>query len=101
MPEGSYSVKRRSERKSVQIPVILVIASEGVERRGMTVDLSPEGMRLQSDISLVPRQVVRLHLAAYAPQFVEARVAWAGWTDSSEAGQAGFEFLLPEPGFVH
>ena len=101
MPRGSYSVKRRSERTPVQIPVILVAESNGLERRGMTVDLSPEGMRLRSNSTLVPAQAVRLHLASYPSQCVEARVAWVGQPGSPEAGQAGFEFLVPNPKLVH
>jgi len=81
--------------------VILAAASEGLERRGMTVDVSREGLRLRSESSLVPGQAVRLHLAAFPSQFVEARVAWVGSPDSPEAGQAGFEFVEPHSGLVH
>lgn len=93
MPEGSQLVNRRSERKRVQIPVTLVVGSEGVESPAMSVDLSPEGMRLQSYAALLEGQLVRLHLAAAPENFMHARVAWVGKPGSAEAGQAGLEFL--------
>ena len=101
MPEESYSVKRRSERTPLQIPVLLVTASETVAHRGMTVDVSPEGMRLESDTPLVPQQLVRLHVAASPTDYVKARVVWVGNTDSAGARQAGLEFLISPTKLVH
>lgn len=100
MPEGTHFVIRRSERKRVKIPVTLVVGSEDVGHAAMTIDLSSEGMRLQSDATLLPGQPVRLHLAVYPEHFVKARVAWVGKADSAEAGQAGFEFLIPDAGLA-
>lgn len=101
MPEGSYSIKRRSERKALEIPVILVVGEEGDKHSGMTVDVSSGGLRLQCDATLFPGQPVRLHLAALPTSFQAARVVWVGKTESPEAGQAGFEFLTPSSGLVH
>jgi c-di-GMP-binding flagellar brake protein YcgR len=99
--KAAYSAKRVSERKQVQIAVTLVIEGSEGEYRATTVDVSPHGMRLLSDATLAADQRVRLHLRAAPAQFVNARVAWVGQTDSANAGQAGFEFLNPHSGLVH
>jgi len=101
MPGGSYSVKRRSERKQVEIPVIFVVGSEDVGHAAVTVDLSAEGMRLQSDGMLSQGQFVRLHLAASPNDFADAHVVWVGKTNSAGARQAGLEFLISPTKFVH
>ena len=89
-----------SERIRVQMSVILVIEGTEAEYRGTTVDVSPHGMRLLSDVTLALDQHVRLHLSADPTYFVKARVAWADKADSAKAGQAGFQFLDLVPGPV-
>jgi len=93
MPDDTREVKRRSERKRVQITVTLVIEGDDAEHIATTVDLSRHGVRLQSDATLAPGQAVGLLLATDPDCFVNARVVWVGKADSAEAGQAGFEFL--------
>jgi len=98
MSEDTYSTKLRSGRKRVQISVTLVIEGDEVEHLATTVDLSPQGMRLQSDATLAPGQPVGLLLGTDPPYFVKARVVWVGKADSAVAGQAGCEFLNPLTG---
>jgi hypothetical protein len=95
MPDDTRSVKRRSERKRVQISVTLVIEGDEAEYLATTVDLSPYGLRLQSDATLAPGQPVGLILATEPDCFIKARVVWVGETDSAQAGQAGCEFVNP------
>jgi len=97
MSDDAPSVKRPAERKRVQMAVTLVIEGEQAEYIGTTVDLSPYGLRLQSDAALSPGQPVGLLLAANADCFIKARVVWVGKADSAQAGQAGFQFLNPLP----
>src|SRR5208337_5362446 len=100
MPDDRQSVKRTPERRRVQMAVTLVIEGDEVEYLASTVDLSPYGLRLQSDATLVPGQPVGLLLAAEPGCFIKARVVWVGKADSAQAGQAGFEFLNPLTGPV-
>ena len=100
MPEDSQSDRRPSERKRVQMSVILVIENDEAGH-GTTVDLSSSGLRLQSDATLAPGQPVGLLLATDPPSFIKARVVWVGTADSAQVGQAGFEFLNPPAGPEH
>jgi hypothetical protein len=80
--------------------VTLVIEGDEAEYLATTVDLSPHGLRLQSDATLAPGQPVGLLLATDPDCFVKARIVWVGKADSANAGQGGFEFLNPLPGPV-
>jgi hypothetical protein len=95
------SAKRKLERLQVEIPVTLVIGRKGVRRPATSVDLTPEGMRLRSDAALSPDQCVRILLPAYPNHYLQARVTWVGKRASPEAGQAGFEFLVPSSGLAN
>jgi hypothetical protein len=95
MPDVTQTVKRPLGRKRVQIAVTLVIEGEEAEYLANTVDLSPYGLRLQSEATLAPGQAVGLLLATEPASFIKARVAWVGKADSAQAGQAGFQFMNP------
>lgn len=97
MAEDSQSDRRPSERKRVQMSVILVIENDEAGH-ATTIDLSASGLRLQSEATLAPGQPVGLVLATDPPSFIKARVVWVGTADSAQIGQAGFEFLNPQPG---
>jgi hypothetical protein len=100
MRDDTRSLNRPAERKRVQMAVTLVIESEEAEYLATTVDLSPYGLRLRSDVTLAPGQPVGLLLATEPACFIRARVAWVGKADSAQAGQAGFQFLNPLNGPV-
>ena len=100
MPDNTPSVKRPAERKRVQIAVTLMIDGEVAEYLGNTVDLSPYGLRLQSEATLAPGQPVGLLLATEPASFIKARVVRVGTADSAQAGQAGFQFMNPLHGSV-
>jgi hypothetical protein len=95
MPKSTSSTKRSQERLAIEIPVTVVTGTAKTEHRATSVDLCPEGLRLQSNASLKKNQRVRLDLGASPVYFVRARVAWVGKPGSPQAGQAGFQFLLP------
>jgi hypothetical protein len=100
MPDDTRSIKRRSERRRVQIAVTLVIEGNEAEHFGNTIDLSTHGLRLQSQATLGIGQSVGLLLGSEPNCFVKARVVWVGKVDPAQAGQAGFEFLGVLPGPV-
>jgi len=79
--------------------VTLVIEGDEAEYLANAVDLSPHGLRLQSNATLALGQPVGLLLGSEPNCFIKARVVWVGKTDPSQDGQAGFEFLdlLPGP----
>jgi hypothetical protein len=80
--------------------VTLLIESDEAQYIGTTVDLSPYGLRLQSEATLAPGQPVGLLLSTEPACFIKARVAWVGKADSAQAGQAGFQFTNPLSGPV-
>ena len=100
MPDDTRSVKRRSERARVQMAVTLVIEGEAAEYLANTVDLSSDGLCLQSEATLALGQPVGLLLGPEANYIIKARVVWVGKADSAQAGEAGFEFLNPLPTLV-
>jgi len=93
MPDDTRSVKRRSERKPVQMAVTIVLESDEAEFLANSVDISPHGLRVQTDATLAPGQPVGLVLASDPECFIKARIVWIGKSDSDQAGQAGFEFM--------
>ncbi len=98
MPDDAQSVKRRPERRRVQMAVTLVLEGEEAEYLANTVDLSPNGLCLQSEANLAQGQPVGLLLGTDPNCFIRARIAWVGKADSSRAGQVGLEFLNILPG---
>ena len=100
MSNDTRSIKRPVDRKRVQMAVTVVLEGEEAEYLATTLDVSPYGLRLQSEASLAPGQPVGLLLATEPNCFIKARVAWVGKADSAQAGQAGFEFMTPLAGPV-
>jgi Tfp pilus assembly protein PilZ len=81
--------------------VTLVIEGDEAQYLANTIDLSPDGLCLQSEAPLALGQPVGLLLGlGTEPKFlVKARVVWAGKADPTQPGQAGLEFqgILPGP----
>jgi len=98
MPDDKRTAKRRWERRRVQMTVTLVIEGDEAEFLGNTVDLSPQGLCLQSEATLALGQPVGLLLGTEPNCFIKARVVWVGKAGPAQAGQAGFEFLNILPG---
>jgi len=100
MSDDKPVVKRRWERRQVQMAVTLVIEGDEAEYLGNALDISPQGMALQSDATLMMGQPVGLLLATEPNCIIKARVVWVGKADPAQAGKAGFEFLNLLPGPV-
>ncbi|MGO8815478.1 MAG: PilZ domain-containing protein [Terriglobia bacterium] len=98
MPDDTRTAKRRWERRRVQMTVTLVIEGDEAEYLGNTVDLSPQGLCLQSEATLSLGQPVGLLLGTEPNCFIKARVVWVGKAGPEQPGQAGFEFLNILPG---
>jgi PilZ domain-containing protein len=93
--EVPAAAQRRSERKPAQIVVTLVIEGDEADQLASAIDLSQHGLRLQTDLSLVPGQRVGLLLSDSPSYVIAARVVWLGKAESDQAGEAGLEFLNP------
>ncbi len=99
MPAETQQVERRSLRRPLRLAVILISDPEGQEAKGeaYTADFSQHGLRVQTNLSLNPGQVVEV-ITNDGPEFaVRGRVVWIGEPASERAGEAGLEFLLPLP----
>jgi len=95
MPDDRGSYKRPGQRERVQMAVTFVLEGDEAKYLAKAVDISPYGLRLQSNVTLAPGQPVGLLLATEPARFIKARVVWVGRADSAQAGQAGFQFLNP------
>ena len=80
--------------------VTLVIEGDEAEYLADSVDLSPQGLCLQSDATFTLGQSVGLLIGTEPDCFIKARVVWVGKADPAQTGQAGFEFLNLLPGPV-
>jgi hypothetical protein len=100
MPEVLPAKKRRSERRPAQMTVTLVIEGDEAEYLAHAVDLSSEGLCLQSEAPLTMGQPVGLLLGTPPNYFIKARVVWVGKAAPAQPNLAGFEFLDLPPGPV-
>ncbi len=93
---------RRSARKSVKMAVVLLVEtdSERTEHEGMASDFSQHGLRVQASTALTPGQVVEIIPSEGPEHAVRCHVVWAGKVGSDREGEAGLEFLNPNPTFV-
>ena len=95
MPDVPNAVERRSQRKSAEIVVTLVIEGEEADHLANAIDMSQHGLRVQTDVALATGQRVGLLLSDTPSYVIGARVVWLGKADSEQAGEAGLEFLKP------
>jgi hypothetical protein len=87
---------RRSDRRIAKM-AILVFAEREKEREeceAFTLDVSAQGARIVTGISLTPGQVVQV-VPADGSDPVTGRVVWVGKPASEVEGQAGLEFFGP------
>src|SRR5690349_7416182 len=86
---------RRSERALARIPVTLLAECDGRQYEGIgsTVDVSQDGIRIQTDFPLSPDQP--LILLQWPGEFrpLCCRVAWVRKADSKQPRTVGLEFL--------
>ena len=95
MSSNPYRETRKSERHPKRMAVVLLDDPEETENRSaaVTVDVSEDGCRIESEASLTPGQVVYLMPAETPNGTVKGRVVWIGQPASDMAGEAGIEFL--------
>jgi PilZ domain len=89
-------IRRRSERRIAKVAIVVFVEREN-EREGcdaFTVDVSKEGARIKSGITLTPGEMVEV-APFNGSEPVTARVVWVGKPASELEGQAGLEFLDP------
>jgi len=97
MPVAAQTNRRRSERKAVNKPISLLVDSDHSEiaNSAFAIDLSELGLRIRSDINLVPGQIVTVIPREGSKQAVRSQVIWVGESGSERAGEAGIAFLQP------
>ncbi|MGH9451750.1 MAG: PilZ domain-containing protein [Terriglobia bacterium] len=95
--DTTKTVCRRCERIHVRMPVALVVGSQPAElpSKATTIDFSPLGLRVRSNIALAPGERVGLILSDTPSQPLFCRVVWAGEPGPSGNRDAGLEFSQP------
>ena len=86
---------RRWERDSAEIPIKLVLKAERFksDNSAITIDLSLRGMRVRTNLALVPGEWVGVVPKGGFPHAIPARVVWAREDESSHWTFAGIEFI--------
>ncbi len=94
--DTSWSKTHRSERQPIRMAVALLSDSEEGETQGeaSTVDLSRHGCRVEGDARLSHGQLIHVMPSNCA---MMGRVVWVGQEAPDLAGEAGIEFLQPQP----
>ena len=94
-----FSQSRRAYRTDRRGLAFVVVTSDNwnVRRRVLTLDLSPRGARIQSDVPLTVGQLFDFVPSDGAESAVSCRVVWAGELGSSNEFESGLEFLAPLP----
>lgn len=88
---------RRSPRKPLKKAVVLVveIGDENTHYDASTLDVSPEGARVQAKAELRPGQFLHLIRPENPDELVRCLVVWTSDISSDKSGEAGLEFLNP------
>lgn len=89
---------RRSPRVPARRAVLLLVEAEQCGAR--TLDVSQHGVRLESQTLLKPGQVLELLPTETSGGPIRCVVVWAGDVGSDREGEAGLNFLTPQPGMV-
>lgn len=86
------------EREPATIPIRLVLkaASFKADDSAITVDLSLRGMRVQTNLAVVPGEWVGVVPIGESPHAIPAQVVWVREDESSPWTVVGLEFLGTE-----
>ena len=96
MRASSSPSGRRVKRISATIPLSLVLEHEDSKHDAYTVDISPNGARIRTDLVLSPGQMIGIVASGDSGQAIPSRVVWV--ERSTDVGSvAGLEFLGPWP----
>jgi len=95
MQTNTFPNARRWERESATISIKLVLKAERfkADNSATTIDLSLRGMRVQTNLTLVPGEWVGIVAKGEFPHAIPARVVWSRVDDFSQWTIAGLEFL--------
>jgi hypothetical protein len=95
MEESNFHIPRRWEREPAHIPIKLVLKAERfkADNSATTVDVSLRGMKVQTNLTLIPGEWVGVVPKGGFPQAIPARVVWAREDEVSHWVFAGIEFL--------
>ena len=94
MRETNLPDDRRYPRRPFEgrLMVLFDFAGRGAAREASTVDLSPKGARIRTDLELVRGQSVDL-LAKNSVNTVPSQVVWVGNTGPDHVREIGLQFL--------
>jgi PilZ domain len=89
---------RRWERELAEVPVRLVLKAESFksDNSAITVDVSVRGMRVRTNLALVPGEWIGVVPKGEFPHAIPARVVWAREDEVSHWTFAGIEFIQTE-----
>lgn len=95
MPGEQFHIPRRWERELSAIPIRLVLEATKFksDNSAMTVDVSLRGMKVRTNLNLIPGEWVGVVPKGGFPQAIPARVIWAREDEVSRWVFAGIEFL--------
>jgi hypothetical protein len=95
MPGEQFHIPRRWERELSAIPIRLVLEAGKFksDNSAMTVDVSLRGMKVRTNLNLIPGEWVGVVPKGGFPQAIPARVIWAREDEVSRWVFAGIEFL--------
>ena len=95
MEDSNFHVPRRWEREPAHIPIKLVLKAERfkTDNSAATVDVSLRGMKVQTNLTLIPGEWVGVVPKGGFPHAIPARVVWAREDEASHWVLAGIEFL--------
>ena len=99
MKPPQFTEPRRSPRVREAIPIRFAIASEEylLQHKGMTVDRSPHGLRIQAAIQLSRGETAVVFSQGSLQTAVPTRVVWVEGVELGYPGMAGLEFLSSLP----
>jgi hypothetical protein len=95
MPQAAATERRRSPRRQVNQPIVLVVESEASQLTSgaFALDLSQLGARLRAKIRLEPGQTITVVPGGSSGIKIRCRVVWVN--DEGEGCAAGIAFLEP------
>jgi hypothetical protein len=95
MQENTSHTPRRWEREPAKISIKLVLKAESfkADNSAITVDVSLRGMKVQTNLALVPGEWVGVVPKGEFPHAIPTRVVWAREDELSHWTFAGLEFL--------
>jgi hypothetical protein len=95
MQEYTSHTPRRCERQPASIPISLALetAPFKVDDSAITVDISPRGASVRTNLALVPGEWVKVVANGEISHAVAAHVVWVREDESGHSTSAGLELF--------